>query len=79
MRNRSTPIRVATVSIACLFGLLAVGSQTGCYEHVVGVEGIGSGVDTIYEPNLKNPDDSFQPKQKTAPSKTIPTKRAPDQ
>ena len=40
--------------------LLALGSVMllgGCYSHVVAEEGVGTGVDEVYEPNLKEPEE----------------------
>jgi hypothetical protein len=66
----------------CLTGaaivVIAVCMSSGCYTRVVGAEGVGADRYDIYEPNLKDPDDSVAPKRKTVDTKTIPTKRAPD-
>ena len=51
---------------------------TGCYHHVVGAEGVGTGVDEVYEPNVgKDPDaiDSLLWGDPPPPKKTTKKKR----
>jgi hypothetical protein len=63
--------------IAGLLGTMTLVMSVGCYRHVVGVEGAGSGDVKIYEPNLKEPNDSVYTTNKSVPSKSVPSKTAP--
>ena len=81
MRNRPHLPRVAFSSLSATFVVVAltIGALGGCYHRVVGAEGVGSERYDVYEPNLKDPNDSAMPKRQTVPTQSIPTKRAPDQ
>ena len=57
--------------------VFAMMQTIGCYRHVVGVEGAGTGDVKIYEPNLKEPGDNQSTSSKSVPTKTVPSKRAP--
>jgi hypothetical protein len=70
----SLVVRHGAVLIAGGAVLLAV---SGCYKRVVGAEGVGADRYDVYEPNLKEPDDSVNPKRQAVPTKTVPTQRAP--
>jgi len=69
-------LRQSVVPAALMLVLFAFGMLTGCYERVVGVEGVGTETMEVYEPNLKDPNDSVLPKRQTVPTKTVPTKQS---
>ena len=61
------------VGLSIAFMLIAMSS--GCYRHVVGVEGIGSDRYNIYEPNYRPEGESGKSTTgKMLPSKTVKPK-----
>ena len=79
MHSCSNRARLPAPSAFLVAAIVVLMPAGGCYKRVVGVEGVGTDRYDVYEPNLKEPDDSVNPKRQVAPNKTIPSKQAPNQ
>jgi hypothetical protein len=60
-------LRAVAMVLCCVAAL----ASTGCYKHVIRVEGPGSDAYDVYEPNYRPEDDPFvsKPKEKGAADK----------
>jgi hypothetical protein len=74
---RTTFSCVVNRLLVCVLAAMLIGAAGGCYKRVVGVEGVGADRYDVYQPNLKDPDESALPKRQTVPTQTVPSKRAP--
>lgn len=78
MHTHSGLARIVLHSAIVALIAITMISSCGCYERVVGAEGVGADRYDVYEPNLQEPDQSVNPKRQTVKGKSVPAKSESD-